>query len=161
MIFLALSTNYTQQIHISCKKNIPTTKYDTETFSEPGPKLSVLVPNESKPITSFADLKIKIKAWLSESCLCRLCKTYIHLKDFISFLLLKILGFLIKLWSKLKIYIHIYCFYFSIVVFIFSYYFFGCKKNCSTTSKCIIKSSLLYSNLLQPLFPKSKWNFRN
>ena len=64
-------------------RKIRTTKYGIETSSYLGPKSGNLNPNEYKTIESLADFKAKMKTWVPENCLCRLCKTYIHQIGFI------------------------------------------------------------------------------
>ena len=58
-------------------KRIRTTKYDIETPSYLGLRIWNLVPNEYKALVSHAGFKTKLKAWVLESCPCRLCKKYI------------------------------------------------------------------------------------
>ena len=55
-----------------------------------------LIPNEFKVLPSCVSFQVKIKTWVSQSCLCRLCK-HIHQKGFILPSNMIILEFLIKL----------------------------------------------------------------
>ena len=64
-------------------KRIRTTKYGIETPYFFGPKSRNFVANEYITTESLADLQAKIKAWVSENCPCRLCKTYINQIGFI------------------------------------------------------------------------------
>ena len=62
---------------------VKTVHYGTETVSVLGPKLWSVLPNEYKSIININEFKSKIKSWVPQNCLCRLCKTYIHHVGFI------------------------------------------------------------------------------
>ena len=42
-----------------------------------GPKIWEIVPKMIKETNSFNSFKIKIRKWVTQSCLCRLCEQYI------------------------------------------------------------------------------------
>ena len=51
--------------------------YGLETLRSFGPKLWNMIPKDLKDISSLAIFKSKIKGWIPQDCLCRLCKTYV------------------------------------------------------------------------------------
>ena len=57
--------------------------HGTESMSYLGPKIWDLVPNEIKESESFNGFKFKIKRWVPEGCVCRICKMYLGLVVFI------------------------------------------------------------------------------
>ena len=48
------------------------------------PKIWNLVPKEMKQIPTLNEFKAKIKIWKLENCPCRLCRTYLPQKGFIT-----------------------------------------------------------------------------
>ena len=64
-------------------ENTKTVYYGTESLSFLGPKIWELVPLEIKSSRSLEEFKKKIKPWIPEDCLCRLCKIYLHHTGFI------------------------------------------------------------------------------
>ena len=57
-------------------ENRKTVKYGIETISNRTPFLSANLPNEYKLATSLHDLKLKIKNWHCDKCVCRLCQNF-------------------------------------------------------------------------------------
>ena len=58
------------------RKNIQTTKYGIESFSNLGAKLRNLLPREIKNSSSLTVFKHEIRKWTPEKCPCKLCQTY-------------------------------------------------------------------------------------
>ena len=58
-------------------------KMNLETISYLAPQLWNLVPTDIKDALSLSTFKMKIKSWYSDSCPCRLCKTYIASVGFV------------------------------------------------------------------------------
>ena len=78
-IFKFIEKPYSLQATLHLKsRRIRAIKYGIEISSYVGPKLWNLVPNKYKIIESMPDFKAKIKTWVREICLCRLCTTYIY-----------------------------------------------------------------------------------
>ena len=49
-----------------------------KTLSYLGPKMWDLVLNEIKQLDSLKCIKLNIKKWIAQDCLCRLCKRFIY-----------------------------------------------------------------------------------
>ena len=65
------------------RRRVSSVWHGTESVSYLGPKIWDLVPNEIKESESFNGFKFKIKRWVTEGCLCRICKMYLGLVGFI------------------------------------------------------------------------------
>ena len=48
-----------------------------------GPKIWELTPNDIEYLENLKDFKTAIKKWKLTSCLCRICKTYLHSVGFL------------------------------------------------------------------------------
>ena len=55
-----------------------TVHYDLETLSYWSPQLWSLLPENIKEVQSFEIFKRKVKNWIFNDCLCRLCKPYLQ-----------------------------------------------------------------------------------
>ena len=58
--------------------------HGTESVSYLGPKLWDLLPNEMKESESLNGFKFKIKRWVPEGCLCKICKLNVGQVGFIT-----------------------------------------------------------------------------
>ena len=76
----------------------------TESVSYLGPKIRDLVPTEIKESESLNTFKFKIKRWVPERCLCKICK--VNLEQVV-FTLTQKNWFLVKV--KLKYYHYHHC----------------------------------------------------
>ena len=63
---------------------IKTTHYGSESISFLAPKIWELVPQVIKNSSTLAIFKRKIKAWIPDSCPCRLCRDYIPNLGFVN-----------------------------------------------------------------------------
>ena len=63
--------------------NVNTTTYGLDSVSYLAPKIWMQIPLDMKNSASSAIFKQRIKTWIPESCLCRLCKVYVHNIGFI------------------------------------------------------------------------------
>ena len=63
--------------------NVRTVYCGTETISFLGPKTWNLLPDRIKDSTTLTQFKSKIREWVPEGCVCRLCKYYVPNLDFI------------------------------------------------------------------------------
>ena len=59
-------------------KNVKTTTYGLDSVSYLAPKLWMQVPIDMKNSASLAIFKQRIRTWVPDSCLCRLCKVYVQ-----------------------------------------------------------------------------------
>ena len=55
---------------------IKTVRYGTETITNLGPKIWLIIPDEIKEFASLETFHQKIKLWKPNSCPCCNCKTY-------------------------------------------------------------------------------------
>ena len=60
-----------------------TTQCGTESITNLGEKIWELVPQNMKEASSLSSFKNRVKKWIPQKCLCRLCKTYIAEVPFI------------------------------------------------------------------------------
>ena len=58
-------------------QNIRTTKFGSETFTNLGPKIWNIIPNDIKASSSLLQFKAKIKSWKPVGCPCKLCKSFV------------------------------------------------------------------------------------
>ena len=75
-IFQTRECNYNLRTKRQFKSHcVKTVHCGTESLSFLGPKLWRILPQEYKDIDNLTEFKTKIKAWVPESCPCRLCRT--------------------------------------------------------------------------------------
>ena len=68
------------------RKNIRRMQYGIEIVSNLAANLWHLLPWEIKNNSSFSVFKNKIRKWIPEKCLCKLCQTYLKTVGYIGFL---------------------------------------------------------------------------
>ena len=74
--------NLRSSTHLS-RPTAHTTHYGTESITNLEAEIWELVPQKIKEANSLSSSKNKVKKWLPQNCLCRLCKTYITQVGFI------------------------------------------------------------------------------
>ena len=62
---------------------VHTTHHGTESITNLGTIIWELKPQNIKEASSLSSFKNKVKNWISQNCLCSLCKTYIAQVRFI------------------------------------------------------------------------------
>ena len=67
------------------RQNVNTVYNGEQTLRSFGPIVwDTMVPEDLKKITDLQDFKDKIRAWIPESCICRLCKNYVPNLGFVT-----------------------------------------------------------------------------
>ena len=64
--------------------NPKTVKNGLQSLRNLGPQIWNILPSDIKHSDSIEAFKLKIKKWISESCPCRLCKTYVQGLGFVN-----------------------------------------------------------------------------
>ena len=61
------------------RSNVNSVKYGAETITSLSAKISKILPNDYKDLTSFPTFQSKIKNWETDEFSCRLCKIYLSI----------------------------------------------------------------------------------
>ena len=69
--------------------NLKTVYYGTESLTNLGAKIWNLLPNEYKELKSLSTFKSRISNWVTDECLCGMCKNYVANIGFIWSLITK------------------------------------------------------------------------
>ena len=78
-LFIVKKSKYNLRNEVVIASNQPsTTKYGINSISHLAPKIWEIIPDEIRSSKTVKIFKDKIKRWIPENCLCRLCKIYVQ-----------------------------------------------------------------------------------